>query len=305
MGVASASTTGSPAPRAPYGYDESPGASTSKATSSPAAAPSRKRKPAAADNAPQEESPLKKPRKDAGGEKRLRRFRPKAPQNFHEVYNRALIQRFYVLERRRGGTVEVPQEEVELTGSTGNLYTVTIAQRPSCTCPHFLAGNQCKHWLYVMSRVLRAKFEYTYQLALLTSELKEIFANAPPIDNPSSSDSSPDKNRKPIEDDCPICFCELEAESKESVVWCRAACGQNIHKECFETWAVTKRNGDSDVTCPFCRSVWQGDEDMVKNIKKGGRPTHEGYVNVADQLGISTHRDHSTYSRWWRGSRYY
>lgn len=36
-----------------------------------------------------------------------------------------------------------------MTGSTGNIYTVHIAQQPSCNCPHAKAGNQCKHWLYV------------------------------------------------------------------------------------------------------------------------------------------------------------
>ncbi|KZL84259.1 swim zinc finger protein [Colletotrichum incanum] len=233
-------------------------------------------------------------------EKRPRRYRPKPPQSFHEVYHRAVTQRFYVLERRRCGTTDIPEEEVELTGSTGNVYTVRIGQTPSCNCPHSLKGNQCKHWLYVMSRVLRAKFEHTYQLALVPSELREIFANAPPIDG--SSEESQDKNRKPIEGDCPICFCELETRSMETIVWCRAACGQNMHKECFETWAAAKRRGygAGEVTCPFCRSIWQGDEDMVKNIKKGGKITREGYVNVADQLGISTQRDYSTYSRWWR-----
>jgi hypothetical protein len=25
------------------------------------------------------------------------------------------------------------------------------------------------------------------------------------------------------------------------LVWCRAACGQNVHKGCFETWAATKK----------------------------------------------------------------
>jgi len=151
-----------------------------------------------------------------------------------------------------------------------------------------------------MSRVLRAKYELTYQLALVPGELREIFANAPPID--ASSEGSQDKNRKPVEGDCPICFSAFETESNETIVWCCAACGQNMHKDCFETWAATKRRGSGagDVTCPFCRSIWQGDDDMVKRIKGGGKITHEGYVNVADQLGISTQRDYSTYSRWWR-----
>ncbi|TDZ39162.1 E3 ubiquitin-protein ligase Zswim2 [Colletotrichum trifolii] len=278
------------APPNPNGYTTSP----------PTPSPKGKRKAESDKSQP----PAKKPRNDPTAEKRLRRFRAKPPGNFGEVYTRALTQRFYVIERRRCGTDEAPEEEVDMAGSTGNIYTVRIAQRPSCSCPHFLKGHQCKHWIYVMSRVLGAKFEHTYQLALLTSELREILANAPPIANPSDP-SSEDKNRKPIDGDCSICFCELDAASKETVVWCRAACGQNIHKECFETWAQTKRKsaGGGEVTCPYCRSVWQGDEDMVKNIKKGGRLTREGYVNVADQLGISGHRDTSTYHRWDRWGR--
>jgi hypothetical protein len=194
---------------------------------------------------------------------------------------------------------------VELSGSTGNIYTVVVARQPSCDCPHARAGNQCKHVLYVMSRVLRARFEYTYQLALLSSELRDIFANAPdPTAGGGAGAAGAEArgNRKPIEGDCPICFGELEASGGESVVWCRAACGQNIHKECFEMWAATKRQqgagatAASEVTCPYCRSVWQGDEDMVKKIKMTGKVGAEGYVNVADQLGISTMRGGSLLS---------
>jgi len=217
----------------------------------------------------------------------LVRFRPKAPQTFAEVYQRALTQRFYVLSRTR--SQDALEEQVELTGSTGNVYIVTIAHQPTCNCPHGAAGNQCKHQLYVLARVLHAKYEYVYQLALLTAELEDIFANAPPPDSEGEGASGDkDGKRKPLEGDCPICFCEME-EQGEQIVWCRAACGQNIHKACFETWAATKRKqaANAEVTCPYCRSVWQGDEDMVKKIKKNGKRNADGYVNVADQLGIS------------------
>ncbi|KAK3372306.1 SWIM zinc finger protein [Podospora didyma] len=254
------------------------------------------------------DTPSKKAKKgdiaaSTSGEKRLRRYRPQPPQSFAEVYGRATSQRFYVLSRTRCGTAECPEEMVELTGSTGNIYTVTIAQQPSCSCPHGAKGNQCKHVLYVLSRVLRAKYEYVYQLALVSSELVDIFANAPPP--PDEGGEGEDKNRKPVDGDCPICFNEFETgRGTEVVVWCRAACGQNIHKECFEMWAATKRQqvgygAKPDVTCPYCRSVWVGDDDSVKKIKKIGNPNEEGYVNVADQLGISTERDISTYSRFW------
>lgn len=189
---------------------------------------------------------------------------------------------------------------MELAGSTGNVYTVTIKRQPECTCPMGEKNEQCKHIVYVLARVLRAKYEYVYQLALLSSELEEIFGYAPPIledGDSAATGGEDDKKRKPIEEDCHICFCDMEANKPAEVVWCRAACGQNIHKECFEMWASTKRkqdDGAKEVTCPYCRSIWEGDDDMIGKIKKG-KVTSEGYVNVADQLGISGVRDTSTY----------
>ncbi|ROW10435.1 hypothetical protein VMCG_01829 [Cytospora schulzeri] len=244
-----------------------------------------------------------KPDASPGPEKRLRRYRPKAPQTFSEVYNRATTQRFYVLSRTRFDSQSCPEEVVELTGSTGNIYTVCISRQPTCDCPHAKAGNQCKHVIYVMARVLRAKLEYTYQLALLSSELQEIFASAPPIVDESGAGGENDKNRKAVEGDCPICFEDM-GDGKEDIVWCKAACGQNIHKQCFEMWSATKKRSggaQAKVTCPYCRSVWEGDDDMVKKINKSGKLNADGYRNVADQLGISKKRDHSTYSTWWSG----
>ncbi|KAI0975647.1 hypothetical protein F4678DRAFT_417940 [Xylaria arbuscula] len=235
----------------------------------------------------------------ANEEKRLRRFRAKAPQSFEVIYQRATEQRFYVLNRSRCGDSDCPEEDVEIAGSTGNVYNVHIARIPSCDCPHALSGNQCKHIIYVMSRVLRARLELVYQLALLSTELREIFDGAPPIEMDGDSkktSESQDPNRKQIEGDCPICFTPFEGP--EDTVYCRATCGQNIHKECFEMWAATKQRGTRGaVTCPMCRSPWQGDEDMVKKIKNTGVAGPDGYVNVADQLGISGMRDHSTYYR--------
>tara|TARA_R110002050_G_scaffold147012_1_gene272613 strand:- start:1385 stop:2539 length:1155 start_codon:yes stop_codon:yes gene_type:complete len=59
--------------------------------------------------------------------------------------------------------------------------------------------------------------------------------------------------RKPIDEDseCPICFEDLE-ESGEELVWCRATCGNNMHKDCIDMWS--KKAGPVD--CPMCRSPW-------------------------------------------------
>jgi hypothetical protein len=69
-------------------------------------------------------------------------------------------------------------------------------------------------------------------------ELREMYQSSPL----SSQKEQPEDNngkRKPIEGDCPICFMELEPE-KHEIVWCRAACGNNVHKTCFQKWAATQ-----------------------------------------------------------------
>ncbi len=195
------------------------------------------------------------------------------------------------------------EETVTLTGSTGNIYTTTIARQPRCDCPHARAGHApCKHIVYVLARVLRARYDLVYQLALLRGELREVLAGAPL----SSSAGGSDGRRKPVDGDCPICFCEMEVDGRkgEEVVWCRAACGQNVHRGCFETWAATKRrqqaDGGGEVTCPYCRSVWEGDEEMVMKVRRDGERNAEGYVNVADQLGISGQRGEFNAVEGWR-----
>lgn len=82
-------------------------------------------------------------------ETRLRRFRPAPPISFQQVAERAFSQRLCVLERNRFGTGGTAVEEIEIAGSTGNVYTVKIRKIPSCNCPHALKGNQCKHIVYV------------------------------------------------------------------------------------------------------------------------------------------------------------
>ncbi|TID15600.1 Glutathione reductase [Venturia nashicola] len=226
---------------------------------------------------------------DNEGEQRLKKYRATMPGPVAKIMERATTQRIFVIERVRGGTMDIPTETISIAGTTGNVYTITIDQIPSCDCPHAAKGKQCKHILFSLSRVLRARENLTYQLALLPSELREIFAGAPPI-NPVDVDTT-DKNRKPIcdDDNCPICFMEFD-DGFEDTVYCKAACGNNVHKECFDQWAASRKKSSASVTCPFCRSNWAfGEEDVVKKVKRGVK-TSEGYVNVAEQLGVSTTR---------------
>jgi hypothetical protein len=217
-------------------------------------------------------------------EKRLKRWRNSPTVEYKKVRERALTQRMFVLDRARTGTAAQPEETVTLAGSTGNVYTVRINSLPSCNCPHAQKGHQCKHLVYVLTRVLRAPTHLEHQLALLTDELREIFDKAPPIPR---ADAAGDGRRKEIEGECPICCVEFDP-AKEEIVYCKAACGNNLHKMCFDQWAASQRG--NSVTCPFCRTAWVGDEEMLKKLAKRGKVNDEGYVNVAGELGLSGER---------------
>lgn len=237
-------------------------------------------------------------------EKRLRRHRARAPSSYLEVKGRALTQRLTVLSRERCGTDELPEEKVVMAGSTGNVYTVNVGLIPSCDCPHAKKGNQCKHIVYVILRVLKAQEDVAYQLALTSTELRELIKNAPLIpgietDGEDTSTEEQDRNRKPIEGECPICYDELNA-NKDDIVYCKAGCGNNVHKGCMQSWIQVARG---KATCPYCRAVWdtrEGFDGSLGDVETEGLTTNEdGYLNVANQLGLSGHRDYSTYHPFW------
>jgi len=215
-----------------------------------------------------------------------------------------MTQRLFALNRERTTDEDCPRshhgcptESVDLAGSTGNVYKVTIGHVPTCTCPNFTKGNsQCKHILYVLIKVLKAPEHLRYQLAFLSSELHEIFDNAGPLPVETVDGSDKDGRRKPVEGDCPICCCDLDSEGEE-VVWCKAACGNNLHKTCFDQWKASKKGGQ--VPCPYCRTPWQSDSGSFKDVAAKGRSGMDGYVNIAQELGLSGARDYSSYHSFW------
>ncbi|RJE23541.1 hypothetical protein PHISCL_04125 [Aspergillus sclerotialis] len=201
-----------------------------------------------------------------------------------------------------GRTVTPTEDAIEMSfdivGSTGNIYKTTIGKVPTCDCPDAKKGNQCKHICYALSKVLKAPDYLQYQLAFLSSELHEIYQGSSLSCEQAESKSDNDGKRKAVEGDCPICFMEFEVD-KEEIVWCRAACGNNIHKFCFDQWAATQRS--QGVRCVYCRSPWQVDTSNInmENLVKEGRVNSEGYINVADRMGLSGERDYSTYHPYW------
>jgi len=68
--------------------------------------------------------------------------------------------------------------------------------------------------------------------------------------------------RRPITEACGVCYEAIQ--TLEDAVWCRAECGQNIHRECWDLWSAEwhSQKSDSDVDeeeqpgCVFCRAPW-------------------------------------------------
>ena len=82
--------------------------------------------------------------------------------------------------------------------------------------------------------------------------------------------------RKPLVDTCCVCMETLQSET--DAVWCRAQCGQNIHRSCFNDWRrqcfatydnhpdrrntvldlhVHELSRPKSITCVFCRTAWK------------------------------------------------
>jgi len=101
--------------------------------------------------------------------------------------------------------------------------------------------------------------------------------SAAPLTPPATPCPQPHRvTRKPITEDCGICYERICCP--DEAVWCRAQCGQNIHRECFAEWrqgclrrAEESRMDDDEseeeedreqaglkaVKCVFCRTPWK------------------------------------------------
>ncbi|KAJ5683278.1 RING finger domain protein [Penicillium macrosclerotiorum] len=282
------------------------------------------RKPAPADFAKKLEAetsriPVSVPEK----EKRSRRWRNSPPISYIERLRRIQKTKMFVVGQEVGGTKEAPNFVFDVVGSTGNIYKVTIDRDPVCDCPDGAKGNQCKHICYgesyagkimnllhqlkkplllyyydlflliacqVLLHALKAPRHLQYQLAFLSSELCTMYEGSPLSQlHAASAQPNEDGSRKPVEGDCPVCF--MEFNTGDETVWCKASCGNNIHKKCFEKWAAASRSS-GNVRCVYCRADWEQDRTNidVSSIRKSGNPNEEGYFNVAEQFGLSGER---------------
>lgn len=164
-----------------------------------------------------------------------------------------------------------------------------------------------------MLKVLRipSSSNLWYQAGLLNTELAAIFAHARPAlsssaeqraakaykiaigeekPDPSGSNTGLVEKRLPTEgDSCPVCYEDFDVGSEQGLVFCLAlnGCGNGIHAECFAQWAKQAQ----PVTCVSCRAEWKS---PASSNAAAGPSYSEGYLNLADQTGLSRKRDVST-----------
>lgn len=142
-------------------------------------------------------------------------------------------------------------------------------------------SQQCKHIVYCLAVILKAPDELVCQRGFLSVELKSIFKNAPASQALSFDITQAHPGvRKPTEDqECPICMTEFE--ENEDLVWCKAACGQNIHAACFKTWKDIQMSSYGHAKCPYCRSGWIDDTASGFAAIKATAPKSGWHKNIA------------------------
>ncbi|KAJ6024384.1 RING finger domain protein [Penicillium herquei] len=237
-------------------------------------------------------------------EKRKKVWQTEPSASFNDRMHRCALQQMFIMNGKLTEEENMPpQISFDVVGATGNLYKVVVGQVPTCTCPDLRFRRvPCKHICYALVHALKAPANLQYQLAFLSSEIREIWEGSPLCRIQSRVVENNEGNRKPIEGDCPICFMEFETdpEKKEEIIWCQASCGNNVHKGCFADWAKTTRH--SGVRCVYCRAPWkcnetaEGDFD-IEILRNSGHRGQDGYINVAAQFGLPERRDYSVYSR--------
>ncbi len=211
---------------------------------------------------------------------------------------------FYPSRKERGLTekmflIEYVQTDLEfhkkfiVMGATGNVYDVTITNKPTCTCPDYKnRQKRCKHIYFVLMKVMKIDQNNT-QGIFSNKTLKLLFNNIPDItsnlivnrrikekyDKLTAKENSQIEEEKEdltkvksdaTEDICPICLESLKDGGK--LVFCKNSCGKYIHEECFKMWCLK-----NEAKCVFCRHPWPksflGETNKNKNSE---------YINLLD-----------------------
>lgn len=170
------------------------------------------------------------------------------------------------------------ERKYEVMGTTGNVYTVDIKNKPTCTCPDYIKRqNRCKHIYFVLIKIMKVKNGEEDFNMYSDIDLERMFKNIPDITKNLTvapeylakfkilkKNANGEVTQKEIneEDDCPICLGNMY-ECDEDIISCKYSCGSNIHKECFDMYN-TKQHGQ--IKCLYCLQNWYNDVKQYINI---------------------------------------
>ncbi|PKU76468.1 uncharacterized protein LOC110098688 [Dendrobium catenatum] len=187
-----------------------------------------------------------------------------------------------------------------ILGSTSNVYTVTLSQTPTCSCPD--PTIPCKHILFIILRVLRLPVFYPSLLRRslppsLLSRLLSSPTNRDSLANPrvlhrfrqlfflTTATTSREGEENRSLGLCPICLEEMEVEIEGRVLRC-GVCGNGLHKECWGRWKSIR--GKRGASCVICRARWTRRRvvDRYLNLAEVAREEEVVAMNGSDGSSI-------------------
>ncbi|CAH8319756.1 unnamed protein product [Eruca vesicaria subsp. sativa] len=223
---------------------------------------------------------------------------------------RALRHRILLLHRPNADTFHV-------LGATCNVYTVTLAATPTCTCPD--RKKPCKHILFVLIRVLGIPLDdkclqqrrlrpcllfrlfsaQTRPECLASIHLQQRFLQLYSTVNSHHGNTSSSSSTRELENEmeeeaatCPICLDDINVnrnvtgeyvgreEGERAVVKCRV-CKNKVHGECMLKWRTTSR-GRRPASCVVCRSRWRVNRSSKSpNVVGDNKNNGDCYLNLA------------------------
>jgi len=156
----------------------------------------------------------------------------------------------------------------------GIKYNITIGSDISCSCGGG-KNEHCVHTLFALNKVYKIPFNdpLILQLHFTDPELNKLMEKKKKKYNDNKNEDNNKKNnrRKKIEnkentnqknliDDsvCPICQEDLYSE--EGIYFCSNSCGHNFHIGCLKVYIKHKKDNETVIQCPMCRSRWNEDE---------------------------------------------
>lgn len=174
---------------------------------------------------------------------------------------RGLTQKIFLIESLP--VKDSSLREYVVMGTSKNVYTVTVKNIPTCTCPDYAQRHgRCKHIYFVMMKIMKVKNPDEKEYS--DDDIKEMFKRIPKItdtlcvdinikkkyENYKKKKNNDDTVQEKNKDDlCPICLDELE--NGEKLTCCKYGCGKSVHEKCFSMWS--SRGGE---ICIFCHSEW-------------------------------------------------